>query len=129
MYSLQNDTSGWRPSDPRLTIFYFGMLAGLIMYISLALVSSPELRDQVNFSDQPFCPLSVCLSIKLLHFWHHLRNNWANFNRLRTNHRWEEGIQMCTNEGQYSCPRGGNSRTVKIHWKFLEIFSRTSRPI
>jgi hypothetical protein len=40
--------------------------------------------------------------------------------RLDTNHPWEEGIQVCSNEGDCSPPRGGNSRRVKIHWIFLK---------
>jgi hypothetical protein len=32
-------------------------------------------------------------------------------------------------EGDSTSPRGDNSKRVKIHWKFLKIFSRTSRSI
>jgi hypothetical protein len=39
------------------------------------------------------------------------------------------GIQVYSNEGDCPSPRGDNSKRVKIHWKFLNIFfSRTSRP-
>jgi hypothetical protein len=39
-----------------------------------------------------------------------------------------EGIQVCSKEGNISSPRGDNSERVKMHWKFLKIFSRTNRP-
>jgi hypothetical protein len=40
-----------------------------------------------------------------------------------------EGIQVCSKEGRHPSLRGDNSKRVKIHWKCLKIFSRTSRPI
>jgi hypothetical protein len=48
--------------------------------------------------------------------------------RLGTNHPWVKGIQVCSNEGDCLSPWGDNSGRVKIHWKFLKIFSRTSWP-
>jgi hypothetical protein len=49
--------------------------------------------------------------------------------RLGTDHLWGEGFQVSLNEGDYPSPRGDNSKSVKIYWKFLKIFfSRTSRP-
>jgi hypothetical protein len=39
-----------------------------------------------------------------------------------------KGIQVCSKEGYSPSPRGDNSERVKIHWKFLKILSRTSRP-
>jgi hypothetical protein len=49
--------------------------------------------------------------------------------KLGTNHPRRKGIQVCTNEGDYPFPRGDNSKRVKMHLKFLEIFfSRTSQP-
>ena len=35
----------------------------------------------------------------------------------------------CRNEGGCFTPRGGNSKRVRMHWKSLKIFSRTSGPI
>jgi hypothetical protein len=32
--------------------------------------------------------------------------------RLGTNHPWVEGIYVCSNEGEYSSPRGDNSKRV-----------------
>jgi hypothetical protein len=40
-----------------------------------------------------------------------------------------EGILDCSNEGDCPFPRGDNHERVKIHKKFLKIFSRTSWPI
>jgi hypothetical protein len=40
-----------------------------------------------------------------------------------------EGNQVCSNEGRRPSLRGYNSERVKIHQKYLKIFSRTSRPI
>jgi hypothetical protein len=60
-----------------------------------------------------------------------LQNHSANLTRLGTDHPLVEGIQVCStcsNEGNIPSPRGDNSKRVKIHRKFLKIFSRTSRP-
>jgi hypothetical protein len=48
--------------------------------------------------------------------------------RLGTDHLWGEGFQVYSNEGDCPTPRGDNSESVKIHWKFLKIFSRTNHP-
>jgi hypothetical protein len=37
-----------------------------------------------------------------------------------------KGIQVCSKERDNPSPRGDNSERVKMHWKFLKIFSRTS---
>jgi hypothetical protein len=37
-------------------------------------------------------------------------------------------IQVCLSEGECHSPRGDNSERVKVHGKFLKIFSRTTRP-
>jgi hypothetical protein len=39
-----------------------------------------------------------------------------------------KGIQVCSKEGDSPSPRGDNSERVKMHWYFLKIFFRTSRP-
>ena len=77
-----------------------------------------------------FCPSSVRLSVyKLYIFDFFSRTAGPILTKLSTNHHWEEGIQVCSNEEDCSSPRGDNSKRVKIHWKFLKIFfSRTSRP-
>jgi hypothetical protein len=84
-----------------------------------------------------FCPssvclavcLSVCLSVNFYIFDFFSRTTGPNLTKLGTNHRWGEGIQVCSNEGDCPSPRGDNSKTIKIHWKFLKIFfSITSRP-
>jgi hypothetical protein len=50
--------------------------------------------------------------------------------RLGTNHLWDKGIQVCSNEGQHPSLRGDNSKRVKIHKKSFKIFfSRTTWPI
>jgi hypothetical protein len=40
-----------------------------------------------------------------------------------------KGIQVFSKEGDNPSPRGDNSKRVKMHWKFFEIFSRTTGPI
>jgi hypothetical protein len=57
-----------------------------------------------------------------------LRTTGSILIRLGTNHCWGKWIQVCSNEGDCSSPREDNSEIVKIHLKFLKIFSRTSRP-
>jgi hypothetical protein len=51
--------------------------------------------------------------------WYHLksfsRTTGTILTRLRTNHSLGEGIQVCSNEGDYPFPRGDNSKRVKIH--------------
>jgi hypothetical protein len=48
--------------------------------------------------------------------------------RLGTNYPWVKGIKIWLHEGDSPFPRGDNSERVKIHRKFLRIFSRSSRP-
>jgi hypothetical protein len=48
--------------------------------------------------------------------WSHLkiffsRTTGPILTRLGINHRWEEGIQVCSNEGDCRSPRGDNSET------------------
>jgi hypothetical protein len=43
------------------------------------------------------------------------RTTWPIFTRLRTNHSWREGIQVCSKEGDCPSPRGDSSERVKIH--------------
>jgi hypothetical protein len=40
-----------------------------------------------------------------------------------------EGIQVCSNEGEPCYARGDNRKRVKLLWKFLRVYSGTSRPI
>jgi hypothetical protein len=52
-----------------------------------------------------------------------------NLTKLGTYHPWGEGIQVSSNEGDCLATRGENSKSVKIHRKFLKIFfCRSSRP-
>ena len=76
-----------------------------------------------------FCLSSVRLSVNFYIFDFFSRTTGPILTKLGTNHPWGEGIQVCSNEGDCPSPRGDNSETVKIHWKFLKIFfSRTSCP-
>jgi hypothetical protein len=43
--------------------------------------------------------------------------------RLGANHPWVKGIQVCSNEGDFSSPRGDNSRRIKKHRTFLKSTS------
>jgi hypothetical protein len=56
------------------------------------------------------------------------RTTGPTLTRLSTNHPWREGIHVYSKEGDCPSPKEDNSERVKIHWKFLKIFSRTSRP-
>ena len=96
------------------------------------LFSSPELKNQVSFSDylsSGIC-LSVCLSLclsvcKLFTFLAHL-----NFNQTWHKASLGEGDSVCSNEGPRPFPRGDNYEIVKIHWRNWKIFfSRTTEPI
>jgi hypothetical protein len=40
----------------------------------------------------------------------------------------KEWFQVRSNKVYCPSPRGGNSKRVKIHWKFFKIFSRTNMP-
>jgi hypothetical protein len=58
-----------------------------------------------------------------------LQNHWANFNQ--TWHKSSLGkgdLSLLKKRGDNPSPRGDNSKRVKMHWQFLEIFSRTRRP-
>jgi hypothetical protein len=74
------------------------------------------------------CP-SVRLSVNFYIFDFFSSTTRPILPRLGTDHLWGEGFQVCSNEGDCPSPRGDNSESVKIHWKFLKIFfSRTSGP-
>jgi hypothetical protein len=100
----------------------------------LFIFSSPELKAQVSFSDRPLSGvclsvrLSVCPSVNFYIFDLFSRTTGPILIRLGTNHPWVKGIQVCSKEEDSPSPRGDNSETVKIHWKFLKIFFGTSRP-
>jgi hypothetical protein len=78
-------------------------------------------------------PSSVCLSVRLsVNFYifdFFSRTTGPVLTRLGTNYPWEEGILNCSNEGDCPFPRGYNRKRVKIHWKFVKIFSKTIWPI
>jgi hypothetical protein len=76
------------------------------------------------------CPVSVLPSVcTLLNFWLLIQNHWTNFNHTWHKSSLGEGIQVCSNEGDSSSPRGDYIERVKIHWNSFKIFfSRTSRP-
>jgi hypothetical protein len=81
------------------------------------------------FVRRPFIRLAVCLSVIFYIFDFFSRTTGPILTKLSTNHPWGEGIQVCSNEGDCPSPGGDNSKTIKMHWKFLKIFfSRTSMP-
>jgi hypothetical protein len=86
--------------------------------------SSPELRAQTSLSDC-CCPY-VCM-VDLYIFGFFSRTTGPVLTMIGANHR--VCVQNCSNEQQCPCPRGDTSKRVKIHWKCLNIFSRTRWPI
>ena len=88
------------------------------------ILSSPELKAQVSFSDR----LSVC---KFSRFHHLFQNHWANFNQTWSKASLFEGIQFFfSNDGRCLSPREDNYKMVKMHWHLLKIFFfRTTGPI
>ena len=45
-----------------------------------------------------------------------LQNHWANFStKPGTKHSWVKAIQVCSNEGLHSFPRGYNNKLANIH--------------
>jgi hypothetical protein len=96
------------------------------MIYEVTIIVSPELKAPVSYSDRR---LSVVRpSVNLYSFDFFSRATGLILTRLGTDHLWGEGFQVCSNEGDCPSPRGNNSESVKIHWKFLKIFSRTSGP-
>ena len=85
------------------------------------LISSPELKAQVSFSDHIF----VC---KLHIFIFFSRTTGPISTKVDTKHPWVMGIQVCSNEGLHPFPWGENYEIVKIHWTIWKIFSRTTGP-
>jgi hypothetical protein len=85
--------------------------------------SSPELKAQMSFSDRPLSGVRLSVNFYIFDF---SRTNGPILTRLGTNRPWVEEIQVCSNEQDSPYPRGDNSESVKIHWRFLN-FSRTSR--
>jgi hypothetical protein len=75
--------------------------------------SSPELKDQVNYSDRLLS--IVCLSVNFYIFNFFSRTTGPILTKLGTNHSWGEGFQVSSNEGDRLSPRGDNSERVKMH--------------
>ena len=94
--------------------------------------SSPGSRAQVSFSNQNLsivrlrCVVGVVFNFSHLHL---LQNHRANFNKTLHNGCLGEGIQVCSNEGARPFERGDNYEKANIHWRNLNIFSRTTGPI
>ena len=67
-------------------------------------VSSPELRAHVSFSDQSFsvvCRGHRCCHHKLFAF----SSTGQISTKLGTKHPWMKGIQICSNEGPHHFPK------------------------
>jgi hypothetical protein len=77
-------------------------------------------------------PITCCPSVNFYILDFFSRTTGPILTRLGTNHPWEKGIKVYSNEGERLSrlsPRGDNSKRVKVHWKILKIFfSRTTGP-
>jgi hypothetical protein len=81
-----------------------------MVLVVLTIISSPELKAQVSYSD---CLLSVVsLSVNFYIFDFFFRTTWPILTRFGTNHPWGEGIQVCSNEEQHPSLRGNNTKRV-----------------
>jgi hypothetical protein len=78
----------------------------------ISFIRSPELKAQVSYTNRP---LSVRLSVNVYIFDFLSRITGPVLTRLGTKHHWVKGIQVCSNKGDSSSPRGDNSERVKIH--------------
>jgi hypothetical protein len=91
----------WRSSDILLWVCF------------LVIISSPELKAQVSYSDRPLSVVRLSVNFYIFDFFS--RTTGPILTRLGTNHPWGEGILNCTNEGDCLSPRGDHSERVKIH--------------
>ena len=84
------------------------------------------------------CPLSVVVVVVLVvgvvdvnysHFLSHLQKHWANYNQ--TWHKASLGDEDSSllKWGPCPFPRGNDFEIVKIHWRNIKIFSRTTGAI
>ena len=77
-------------------------------------------------------PSSICLSFSLKSFPifdFFSRTTGPILTKLGTKHPLVKWIQSCSNEGPRPFPRGDNKEIVKIHWRNLNFFIRTTGPI
>jgi hypothetical protein len=83
---------------------------------SATLISSPELKAQVSFSDRLLSGVRLFVrpSVNFYIFDFFSRTVGPILTRLGTNHPWVKGIQVCSMEGDSTSPRGDNSKRVKI---------------
>jgi hypothetical protein len=95
----------------------------LINYTNSLIFSSSELKAQVSYSDRLLSVvcLSVRLSVNFYIFDFFSRTTGPILTKLGTNHPWGEGIQVCSNKGDYPSSRGDNSKRVKIHNFFKNL--------
>jgi hypothetical protein len=83
----------------------------------ITIFSSPELKAQVSFYDRLLSVVRLSVNFYIFDFFS--RTTEPILTRLGTIHLWGEGIQVCSNEGDCSSPRGDNSKRVKIFKNFL----------
>ena len=75
------------------------------------ILSSPELKAQVSFSDR----FSDRLSVNFFIFDFFSITTGPILTKLGTKHPWVKQIQVCSNEGPFPFPRGDNCKIVKLH--------------
>jgi hypothetical protein len=98
-----------------LFLLYFHLIFGGNWKEEITVFSSPELKAQVNFSDRPLSDW------KFLHFQLLLMNHRANFNQ--TWHKSSlvgEDSKLFKWRAQCPCPRGDDSKWVKIQWQIFK---------
>ena len=106
------------------------------VYEFLQVLSSPELKAQVSFSDRPSSVVRLFdrLSVNFSYFHLLLQSHKGNFNQTwhkASLKKRKKKIQVCSNEGPHLFPRGDNNEIANVlWWNTKEIFlSRTTLPI
>ena len=79
----------------------------------LGLISSPEPKAQVSFSDHNLFVVRRCC--KLFTFLFFSRTTGPISTKLGTNHPLVKGFQICSNDGPCPFPRENNYEIAKIH--------------
>ena len=110
-------------STPNLCTYYFRFV--YISCYTLFLAHMSWKSDRLLSVVRP----SARLFVNFSHFHLLLKNHCANFNQTKHIASLGDGIQVCSNEGPRSFPRGDNYEIAKIHYRNLKICSRTIGPI
>jgi hypothetical protein len=109
-YSMQFNLYNKFSTNSRTLVAWIQWIYQMVLVV-LTIISSPELKAEVSYSD---CLLSVVSLSVNFYIFDFSRTSGPILARFGTNHPWGKGIQVCSNEEQHPSLRGDNNKRVTI---------------